>query len=173
MSLPKKEPDERLTEAYERMLERAHRSLEDTGRSASALQHIIAEAKERAVELGELTREEADRIAAYVERDMHDAATFITDSGKGLADWLQFDLQYIEDRFLEMFQNVADKTRVELAALAHRAEHANDYHTGEVTGPGTLACQMCGQALHFHKTGHIPPCPKCKGTLFRRTPRSD
>ncbi|MES9926605.1 MAG: hypothetical protein ABW158_00685, partial [Candidatus Thiodiazotropha sp. 6PDIVS] len=46
--------------------------------------------------------------------------------------------------------------------------NASLYHTGEVTGPGTLVCAQCGKEMHFKKTGHIPPCSGCKGTDFQR-----
>jgi NADH pyrophosphatase NudC (nudix superfamily) len=45
---------------------------------------------------------------------------------------------------------------------------ANEYHTGEITGIGTLFCDNCGHSLHFSKTGHIPPCPHCSHTRFHR-----
>ena len=51
--------------------------------------------------------------------------------------------------------------------LREQAELAG-YHTGEITGPGTLVCDNCGEELHFHKPSRIPPCPKCKGTSFHR-----
>ncbi len=41
-------------------------------------------------------------------------------------------------------------------------------HTGEIIGAGTLVCDQCGEKLHFHKAGKIPPCPKCHGTTFHR-----
>ena len=53
-------------------------------------------------------------------------------------------------------------------ANAEQAREASFYHTGEVTGPGTLVCAECGKELHFHKAGHIPPCPGCRGTRYRR-----
>ncbi|PCI18096.1 MAG: hypothetical protein COB62_07115, partial [Piscirickettsiaceae bacterium] len=34
--------------------------------------------------------------------------------------------------------------------------------------PGTLECIACKQTLNFKKTGHIPPCPKCHKTEFKR-----
>ena len=60
---------------------------------------------------GELSREEAERVAGYVERDMKDAAGFLGETHQELADWLKFDLRMIESRLLEMFANVADRTR--------------------------------------------------------------
>ncbi|MCP4126955.1 MAG: zinc ribbon-containing protein, partial [Gammaproteobacteria bacterium] len=90
------------------------------------------------------------------------------ETGEEFRNWFSFDLELIENRLLEMFANVADRTRVELDALAERAREAAFYHTGEITGPGTLICTECGKALHFHKAGHIPPCSKCHATSFKR-----
>jgi len=48
------------------------------------------------------------------------------------------------------------------------AERPYIYRTGEMTGPGTLVCDKCEEHLHFHKVGHIPPCPKCHAVNFHR-----
>jgi hypothetical protein len=52
--------------------------------------------------------------------------------------------------------------------LKHDAERPYIYRTGEITGPGTLVCDNCEERLHFHKAGHIPPCPKCHGVIYHR-----
>ena len=68
----------------------------------------------------------------------------------------------------EVNPKVADQTSQALRGFAEQAREASVYHTGEITAPGVLACTACGETLHFHKTGHIPPCPKCQATTFRR-----
>jgi len=161
---------EHLVEAYDTMLKRVSNAVEKAEQATiPALKKNIEHARETAIEVGELTRDEAEKIATYLERDMHDAADFLSETGKELKDWAKFDLELIEDRLLEMFANVADKTKIELDALAEQARRAAMYHTGEVTGPGTLSCTSCGKEIHFHKTGHIPPCAACHGTEYRRT----
>ncbi|MCB1761014.1 MAG: zinc ribbon-containing protein [Gammaproteobacteria bacterium] len=165
----KKDPVDRMTEAYEQMLERVDGILEQAEKSTlPTLRRSLDQARERAVELNELTREEAEKLTGYLERDMKDAAAFLVETGNEFRDWWRFDMQLIEQRLLEMFANVADRTRVELERLADRAREASSYHTGEVTGPGTLVCEGCGKTLHFHKAGRIPPCSECRGTTFRR-----
>jgi ElaB/YqjD/DUF883 family membrane-anchored ribosome-binding protein len=165
----KKEPLDRLTEAYEKMLEQVHEAMEQTRDSAlPGLKEYINDVREKMVEIGELTREEADEISTYVERDIKDAAHYLAETGHQLSEWWRFDVQQVEDRLLEMFANVADQTKLELEKLAERARAASRYQTGEVTGPGTLVCINCGKEMHFKKTGHIPPCSSCKGTEFTR-----
>ena len=163
------DPFDRLTAAYDRILQDVHDAIENARDSSlPGLQEYLDNAREKMVELGELSREEADKVAGYVERDMKDAAHYLLETGEQLSAWWRFDMQQIEDRMLEMFTSVADQTKLELAKLAERANKSSLYHTGEVTGPGTLVCAGCGKEMHFKKTGHIPPCSACKGTEFQR-----
>ena len=161
-------PRRDLSSAYDRMLGRV-RELWEKAPGHEPLEHFIEAAREKAVELGEISREEADRLAKYVRRDLEDAASFLnSEKTREFVDWLRFDISRIEEGLLELFTSVADRTKLELLQLQERARHANEYQTGEVTSIGTLYCADCGQSLHFHKTAHIPPCPSCHGTRFVR-----
>ncbi len=161
---------DRLVAAYEKMLERVHDTVEKAESRVPAFKQNLDLAREKAVELGELTREEADKVASYIERDMHDAAVFISETGQQIRDWWQFDLKQIEERVLDMFVNVADQTSLQLREMQENLRRAEMYHTGEVTGPGILLCQGCGREIEFKKPGQIPPCPGCEGTRFKRKP---
>lgn len=164
------DPLERLTKAYDKMLQEVHEAVESARENAlPGLKDYLEDAREKLIELGELTREEADKVSTYVERDMKDAANYLLDTGEQLSAWWRFDVQQVEERMFEMFTSVADQTKLELAKLAQRASSSSLYHTGEVTGPGTLVCTQCGKEMHFKKTGHIPPCSGCKGTDFQRS----
>jgi hypothetical protein len=161
---------EKLTEAYDRMLERTRETMD---KADKGLHEAVETAMERATELGELTREEADLVSIYVMRDLEDAAEFIGKSGNELRDWLRFDIEVVEDALLQIFSQMVDHTRATLDELEKRANAIGEWHTGEIVGIGTLQCKGCGEMLHFHHTGHIPPCPKCHGTKFRRVTTRD
>jgi len=169
----KHRPLDRLVAAYETMLERVHASAEKAEQRMPTLSQNLTQAREKAVELGELTREEAEKVAAYLERDMHDAAVYIADTGQQLREWWNFDLKQMENRLLDMFIGVADQTSVQLREMEETLRQAQIYHTGEVTGPGTLVCSGCGKTMDFAKPGRIPPCPKCHATEFRRQPAEE
>ena len=165
----KQDPVDRLVTAYEDMLQRVHEAaVTAESKTVPWLREALANARERAVELDELTREEADRISRYVERDLRDAAGFLAETGQEFRDWVSFDWRLMQDRMLEMFAGMADQTGQALRGFADQAREASQYHTGEITAPGRLECIACGESLHFKRTGHIPPCPKCQGTAFRR-----
>lgn len=164
-------PFDRLAAAYDKILQEVHDAIESAKEnSLPGLKDYLDDAREKMIELGELSREEADKVAGYVERDMKDAADYLLETGEQLSAWWRFDVQQVENRMLEMFTSVADQTKLELAKLAQRASGTTLtlYHTGEVTGPGTLICTGCGKEMNFKKTGHIPPCSGCKGTDFQR-----
>jgi rubrerythrin len=161
--------NDKFVHAYERMLERSKSFLTKAGQGViPKLDYVIETAKEKASELGELTREEADKIADYLKRDLQDAAAFLTDENSELRDWLRLDIALVEARIIDALSLLVDHTKVDLADLAEQAQRFGEWRTGEITGPGTLVCKDCGEVLHFHKTGHIPPCPKCKATTYRR-----
>jgi predicted RNA-binding Zn-ribbon protein involved in translation (DUF1610 family) len=163
---------EKLVHAYNRMMERVKDALKQTEENTlEALRYNIDLAKEKAVELGELSREEAVKIGDYLRRDLEDAGEYLADSGAELSSWLQFDVEQVEERLWEAFTAAADQTKLAYLELEQRAQRASEYHTGELTSVGTLQCTKCGELLHFHSTGHIPPCPQCHHTHFARKPR--
>lgn len=163
---------EKLLHAYNRMMERVKGRLEKTEKKTlAALQHSVDLAKDKAVELGEISREEAERIGTYLRRDLEDAGAYLADTGEELSTWLHFDIALVEERLWEAFTAAADQTKLAYLDLARRAQRASEYHTGDITSIGTLQCTACGELLHFHATGHIPPCPQCHHTRFARKPR--
>lgn len=160
---------EKLVQAYDGMLSHLKEVWHDTEEKAlPTLKEGLETAKQKASELGELSREEADKVGDYVKRDLQEAGEFLSENGKQLKEWLKFDLEYAEGRLAEMFAGLADTTRIELEKIAERARQVGEWHTGEVTSIGILRCKECGELLHFEKTGHIPPCPKCHGTVFKK-----
>lgn len=169
MSDKQNDPVDRMVTAYEAMLERIHEAADTAERKTVPwLREALANARERAVELEELTREEADKVSRYVERDLHEAASFLSDTGQEFRDWVSFDWRLMQSRMLDMFAGMADQTSQALRGFAEEARRASEYHSGEVTAPGTLECTVCGEQIRFDATGRIPNCPKCNATSFRR-----
>ncbi len=167
----------RLVEAYDRMMERVKHRLEELEQAEKAafprLHASIEHAAEKAVELGELTREEARLIGGYLKRDLEDAGEYLTTTGRDLRAWLRFDLELLEDRMLDFFQRGVDQSRLDLREFAQSVEGVEEmeiveYRSGEVTGPGTLQCANCGERLVFHGPAVIGPCPACGATTFLR-----
>lgn len=164
-----KSTSEKWLAAYDDMMVRVKTAIEEAEEATvPVLQRYIHKARDTAVELEELTREEAEKIAGYLERDLADAGKHLADTGHQLGDWLRFDIDLIEDRLLDALALAADHTRLEIQQFERDIQEGPAWNTGEVTGPGTLVCASCGTLMHFHATGYIPNCPNCEHTVFHR-----
>jgi len=161
--------EERLSKGMDRMLGRVRETYgEDEHGRTTTLSQALEHARERAVDLGELTRDEARMLAEFLWRDLEDAGGFLARTGQSLRDWLYFDMSLLEREFLERFFSVADRTRLEWLEFERRSKEPPTYRTGEMTTAGTLECLACGAQMRFKRPGHIPPCPKCGATEFQR-----
>ncbi|MGD8741958.1 MAG: zinc ribbon-containing protein [Granulosicoccaceae bacterium] len=166
--------NERLVNAYNHMLNTLHRLVSKTGKQTGpVIEKGLQEAREAMSELDELGREDLEKVSNFLRRDIESAGEWLGEHGHELKDWARFDLALAEQQLLSAFSNVADRTTFELKQLEMRAAMRGEWHTGEITTIGTLTCTECGEELHFHHTGHIPPCPKCKGTRFTRSSLRD
>jgi len=165
---PSKFITEGLNEAYEKLLMlsiKEAKLLKD--KTGPALHNIIDQVSQKTSEFGELTDVELNKISEYLKRDLKEAATYMAENDKEFKEWLALDTELIEEYLYEYFSKAADQTTVELNKLKANADAA-EYHTGEITGPGVLVCDACGEQIHFTKAGHIPPCAKCHDTHFHR-----
>lgn len=161
---PPHDPVEAMGEAYELLLEKA---LQKAHQGGAAVHDMMDVVRRDIVALNKFDDDEIVKLEHYVKRDLIDAAWYLDKTGKELQDWLGFDVALIKREFWERFSAAADQTTTALYQLKLQAANA-EYHTGELTGLGTLVCDQCGETLHFHKPGHIPPCPKCNSTHFHR-----
>ena len=161
--------EKKLIAAYDKMVERVTLVLDDAEQQVSPpLSKVVDNAKQRAIDLKELTRDEADKLSNYVHRDLNSLTEHISQAGQDFKTWFDFDLQLVQDRLMDAFAKVADRTSIQLANLASQAKHYQEYHTGEIVSLGTLTCQSCEHLLSFKKTSKIPPCPHCHKTIFTR-----
>ena len=161
--------DSKKAGAYKRMLGWVKEFVEEAeDELAPKINYAIDAAKEKATELGELTREEAEHVANYLQRDLRDAAEYLETEGKELGDWLKFDIELIEDRLLDAMSHAINTTSIELQQLSERAKQENIWYMGEVTGPGTFACDNCQHEIIFYHIQDIPACPQCGKGVFRR-----
>lgn len=157
-------PDKSI-HGYRQMLKRVvdHVKMSQTNQ---AIHSAVQKAREMAIELGELTREEAEKIANYLQRDLHAMGEFMHHTGQSLHDWLEFDTLMVEAQLLDLFLSLADKTQLEWRQLFLQAPPL--YRAGEVTGVGRLQCSSCGAIQHFYQISQIQRCEGCQGDIFVR-----
>jgi len=161
---PSHDPVEAMGETYEFLLKK---TLHKADQGKAILHNTVDTIRDDVVALNKFSDDEIVKLEGYLKRDLIDAARYLDHTGKELKDWLGFDLALIKHELWERFSAAADQTTVALDHLKLQAEIVG-YRTGEITGLGRLVCDQCGEKLHFHKPGHIPPCPKCNTTHFHR-----
>ena len=169
MSTDNPDIKDRMLNAYNTMMQRLKTGWHDLEeRARPSLEEALETVSEKASELGELSREEAEHVADYLRKDLKEAGEYLAENGKELKDWLSFELEFAESKAAELLASLANTTRIELDKIAERARMVGEWHTGEITGVGMLKCSQCGEVLHFEKPGHVPPCPKCRGTDYKK-----
>ncbi|MBS3800433.1 MAG: zinc ribbon-containing protein [Thioalkalivibrio sp.] len=165
------ERERRLSNAYQRMLHEVTDDLEKLeDKTGKAITEALENARDRVQNANDLTREEAHEVMEYLRRDLQDLGAYMDARSEDWRGWLRIDLGLIEAGILSALERIADRTRIEITELTARAQVMGEWHTGEITGPGELICKKCGHALHMTRVGHIPPCPSCHNTTFRRGP---
>ena len=83
--------EQRAVMAYNRMMERVKAALDEAGHNTLPnLRQGVEKAAKVAEQLGELTRDEAEKIATYLLRDLHDAGVYLAATGSDLRSWLRF-----------------------------------------------------------------------------------
>ncbi|MCK4675782.1 MAG: zinc ribbon-containing protein [Gammaproteobacteria bacterium] len=163
------DPLDALGAAYETMYEHVAANIHKVkDKSGPLLHELVDEAKDKVLELEEVAEEDAEKISTWLKRDLHDVTHYLSEVDYTVKDWLGFETALIKSEIIRLLLETADKTTVQLLRMKENAGKPSLYHTGEIAGPGTLICDDCGEKLHFHKAGHIPPCPKCHKTEFRR-----
>ena len=168
MTSNKHKSSHRLINTYNQRMAAIREAFENTDTSDITLQKALNEAKDKAIHLGEVTMDEAHEISEYIKRDINDAAEYMAETGAEFSDWLMLDIEIIERNVIDLFLSVADRTRIELEQFQNPPHGPNEYHSGEITGPGTLVCTQCGHNVSFVTTGEIEDCPECKNTSFQR-----
>jgi Zn finger protein HypA/HybF involved in hydrogenase expression len=145
----------------------ADRTAEILAGGKKSLDEALKKASDELAAGGEYSREQAEKITAYLRRDLAEV-------GKKALQARDAVLEAVEPH--RMVAGVQSglakllKTSAELLSeLAGKSEHVLEFKTGEVTSPGTLTCKDCGKEMHLKATGRIPPCPQCHKTMFRKS----
>lgn len=127
MNVPQQpDPQDPLSKAYEKMFKRVIQKFHDTeNKTAQLINQLIDEAREKAVELKEVSEEEANKLTMYLKRDLNDASTFLAQTGHELEDWLGFKTSLLESGILYQLLQAADKTTLELLKIKGNAENAS------------------------------------------------
>ncbi len=126
----------------------------------------LKKAGEEFASAGSFTREQAEKVSAFVKRDMQHAVDNAAKARESLKDAVAPGR--VAAGAQSLMSKILSGTAATLNEWAEKSEKQLEFKTGEVTSPGTLTCRNCGEQIHMRKTARIPPCPSCHQTLFRK-----
>ena len=135
--------------------------------NAETVRQAVAGAVERVKGAGEHTAEVVNKAAAALRKDIANAA-----HGMGPA-WEKFsdkgaDVFHVwRDRGGLFLASAATAVRDWLKETTTRVEN-QVYETGEMAYLGIFECLACSERITLKQPAHLPPCPRCMKTRFRR-----
>lgn len=135
--------------------------------SADTIRQALDDARGQLRHLGEFTADTVDKALASVEREM-----LATAKHAGAR------LENLTERSVDVFAVWRDRGAQFLsratAAVGDWVQQAGarlgeqNYHTGDIATGGTLECTHCGSRVELTTAAHVPLCPQCRKSEFRR-----
>lgn len=135
-------------------------------RGRESMSVALDKAHEQLIALGEFSAEQGEELKQYLARDLDQTISDAQQLGEEAKE--RFHPARLGAGALSSLATVLELTGNALRSLSDKTKETLTYKTGEITSAGTLTCQACGQEVQLKNTGHVPPCPKCNGTLFNK-----
>ena len=135
-------------------------------RGRESMAAALEKAREQLTTLGEFSAEQGEVLKQYLARDLDQTISDAQQLGDEAKERLH--PARLGAGALSSLATVLESTSNMLHSLSVKAKEQLVYKTGEMTSAGTLTCQNCGHQIQLKKTGHVPPCSKCNGTLFTK-----
>jgi isocitrate dehydrogenase len=133
-------------------------------RGREAMTVALEKGHQQLTALGVYSAEQGEVLKQYLERDLDQTIADAQRLGEEAKERLH--PARLGAGALSSLATVLESTSNALHSLSAKTKEKLTYKTGELTSAGTLTCQACGQQIQLKKSGHVPPCSKCKGTLF-------
>lgn len=155
----------KVAQFYRELLASLTERLQNGERDIDAL---VASARKRISEAGELTRAEVEETTRAVRRDLEEFARSYGESHEEESD--SVFMRVIKESLWQELADITDKTQLEWREVFQDLNHHGVYHSGEVVGLGNLVCEHCHHHQAFYTPEVLPPCAKCGYTQFHRRP---
>jgi hypothetical protein len=156
-----------LESLYERCLEEIKKRLEQTATlTAETFQAAAYAVRESlATSMGE-RQEDLNQVIETLVRQWEQVLAHgeqvrkEVQEGDTVQDWAE--------RGVSLLAHLAGTVRTLAGEVEGRLQRELEYRTGTVVGAGNFFCTQCDKAIRKVKTGPLPPCSRCHGTVFRR-----
>ncbi|MFT4606810.1 MAG: hypothetical protein ACI9V8_000127 [Urechidicola sp.] len=120
---------EKLAQAFSNMAEHVNLAIHNAEELLSpTADEIVHNAKTLTEEIHQLSQEEAAFLSEAMKLELETANKSLNEQKKEFADWLGFDLQLVEQKFLDLLEKTADKSWLDFKAFeaeARKNKHEN------------------------------------------------
>ncbi len=156
-----------LEALYERCLEELKKRLDHTTTLTAETVRAAAEA----------ARESLSKARGIRQEDLHAVMDILLKNWQHVLEYGELTgktmqrhptVQLWTERGLSVLAHLAKKVKTLAEDVESRLQRALEYHTGTVVGEGNFLCIQCNKEIHKTKPGPLPPCSRCRGTVFRR-----
>ncbi len=158
---------EQLEEKYDKFVEKFQQIFQESReKTTETMEKAMDKAHEQLTQAGEFTSEQGKTFKDSLMRDLKQATYQAKLFGEEAKEYL--DPERLKTGALASLSNLLHKAGDALDFLKEKTDQVLIYKTGEITTAGSLTCLKCDKKLQLKKTGHVPPCPACKGTEFKK-----
>lgn len=167
--LPSPQQQKRELAAYRQLRQGVEKLLGETRETLNAdtIRQTLDKAVTQLKQMGEYTADTIDKVAASVEKDMASAAQTIGQKIEAFSGKTADVFQVWRDRGNQFLTNASSALGDWLREASEPLKQRR-YRAGEMAASGTLECTACGERIVLDTLAHVPPCPKCRKSEFRR-----
>ncbi|MDH5648019.1 MAG: zinc ribbon-containing protein [Gammaproteobacteria bacterium] len=167
--LPGPEQQKAELAAYERLRQEFTNRLAEVRESINreTLKQIADRATQALKATGSYTAEIMEKAGRTLQKDIASASIRLGEQWHKFSDKTADVFEVWHDRGNVFLGHAAKAVGEWLEDVGEKGEHPT-YHTGDMAMGGTFECRACGERIQLNVAGHLPPCPSCYKTKFRR-----
>jgi len=135
--------------------------------SADTIRQALDDARGQLRQIGDYTADTIDKALASVEREMLAAAKRAGARLDHLTERSVDVFAVWRDRGAQFLARAATAVGDWVQSAGARLGEPN-YRTGDIASGGTLECTACGSRVELTTAAHVPLCPHCRKSEFRR-----
>jgi polyhydroxyalkanoate synthesis regulator phasin len=162
-----KRTEDTLTSLYARCLEEIQRLLTNTtALTAETFRAVAYTVRDRLAQTGMVNQEELQRVIDTLIQHWREVRD---DKAQG---WKDFHppatIQDVTEQGVSLLAHLAGTIKTLAGEVESHLQRELEYQTGSIVGSGNFFCLQCDKEIRKVKTGPLPPCSRCHGTVFRR-----
>jgi hypothetical protein len=135
--------------------------------NADTMREALDKARASLRDAGEHTAETIDKVASTVEKDVAAAVQRMGPAWESISAKTAGLLEVWRDRSAAFLGQASGALGEWLKQAGERLQQPV-YRTGEMADAGTFECRACGERVVLETAAHLPVCPRCRKSEFRR-----